>query len=248
MNRACMIRRAGALMARGVSEASAPSAPSSHGLGARRVFSALALKSVDLNFGIPKDPHARSFGVHKHSLQRIAVKKLGEIVKVPLLKANPPLEIQRIWEEYHSETVSSVGHVLPAGEWLMLKERARRCPLFIYPVARPGSDADTRKGFFTLVGQWQENNLVFTFLDDFRTSPMTAQPWLAFSTYDDLVEEKGLALLRGEFTTRLDKEDVDRIFDSVRHFYLGDGYRHVESFNHSPDQFQFADVFPGIGF
>ena len=189
-----------------------------------------------------------SSSVHKHSLQRIAVKRLDEIVKVPLLKANPPNEIQRIWEEHHQETVSSVGHVLPAGEWLMLQDRARRSPMFIYPVSRPSSDSSPRKGFFTLVGQWQDKSLIFTFLEDFRSSPMTAQPWLAFSAYDELAEEKGLALMRGEFTTRLDKDDVENIMNSVRHFYLGDGYRHVETFNHQPDQFNFSEVFPGIGF
>ena len=65
---------------------------------------------------------------------------------------------------------------LPAqAEFAGIAERKRRCPRFLYPV-RKGAGA-----FFTLYAEWQDNFCIFTFLDDYRRNPATAQPWLRAS-------------------------------------------------------------------
>lgn len=144
---------------------------------------------------------------------------------------------RRIWAEYHDETVSSVAEVLTQSEWTGLKERSRICPMFVFPIPR-------QDGFITLLAQWQDNNCLFTFLEEYRQSPMTAQPWMAFAVYEDLLNSKGLALLRGDFTTRITKEEAGNLLNQCREFYLGDGYRHVEKFNHNPAEFDFMAAFP----
>jgi len=69
-------------------------------------------------------------------------------------------------------------------EFAGIAERKRRCPRFLYPV-RKGAGA-----FFTLYAEWQDNFCIFTFLDDYRRSPATAQPWFSVALYDDLLVRK----------------------------------------------------------
>ena len=69
-------------------------------------------------------------------------------------------------------------------EFAGIAERKRRCPRFLYPV-RKGAGA-----FFTLYAEWQDNFCIFTFLDDYRRNPATAQPWFSVALYDDLLARK----------------------------------------------------------
>ena len=59
-----------------------------------------------------------------------------------------------------------------------LMSTAARCPLFILPVHR-GPD----NGFFNLLCQLQGEHFLFTFLDDYRANPATAQPYMTISAY-----------------------------------------------------------------
>lgn len=47
-----------------------------------------------------------------------------------------------------------------------------------------------------------------TYLDDYKANPSTAQPYMTLSLFDELVETKGLALLRGEVMNHLTRTEA----------------------------------------
>lgn len=47
-----------------------------------------------------------------------------------------------------------------------------------------------------------------TYLEDYKTNAAGAQPYLTVSMFDELVETKGLALLRGEVTNMLTRQEA----------------------------------------
>jgi hypothetical protein len=45
-----------------------------------------------------------------------------------------------------------------------------------------------------------------THLDDYRRNPAMAEPYFAVTMFDDLLERKGLVLVRGDFSWQLTKD------------------------------------------
>ena len=115
-----------------------------------------------------------------------------------------------------------------------MRERARRCPRFVYPVFKPGG------AYFALVGEWQDRFCIFTYLEDYKRSPSAAQPYLSLALYDDWLARKQLLLVRGDFSAHLRKADAQHLLTLVRHFYAIEP-RAVETFNHEPAAFNWAD-------
>ncbi|KAJ1451151.1 ATP11 protein-domain-containing protein [Pelagophyceae sp. CCMP2097] len=112
-------------------------------------------------------------------------RKLGDIVKIPLLLREEPSVVEQIWKTYHDERHDAVGLTLPARNATMLVDRAQAAPMFIFPVHRDG-------GYFSLVSQLQSRrHFIFTYLEDFKRNPNGARPHLTLTLHDDLAKEKG---------------------------------------------------------
>lgn len=60
----------------------------------------------------------------------------------------------------------------------------------------------------TLVLQFQGKHCLFTSLEDFRANPGAATPYMTLAIFDDLVEKKGIALVRGEVANFLSREEA----------------------------------------
>lgn len=67
---------------------------------------------------------------------------------------------------------------------------------------------DREGGYFTLLVEFQEKQCFLTYLEDYKTNPSRAQPYMTLSLFDELVETKRLALLRGEMTNHLTKKEA----------------------------------------
>lgn len=80
-----------------------------------------------------------------------------------------------------------VGMVVPASRY------------FVYPVFRDG-------GYFMLLSEFQDMCFLFTFLEDYRKNPKTANPWMSLTLYDEFVQDKGLGLLRGDVAAQLTRQ------------------------------------------
>jgi len=167
-------------------------------------------------------------------------RKLSDIVKLPLLDKESPEDVRLIWEEFHKEKELTVSGFMSANEYRTIAERSKNCQYFVFPVKKGD-------GYFVLLSQIQDNTAVFTFLDDYRNNPSTAQPYLVLTMYPELLTR---AIGRGHnVLTRTDicnqelnKLDVQRIMSLFTQYYVSDShFRTVEQFNLRPREFDFNE-------
>ena len=120
-------------------------------------------------------------------------RRLADVAKLELLEAEQPAALAAIWEKYHENRPELSGSCVPAAEHAQIVERGRESPLFIFPVRR-------EQGHFMLLSQFDVQHSVFvmTFLEDYKRNPAAAQPWLSVTLFDELMDSKGLGLLRVE--------------------------------------------------
>ena len=162
-----------------------------------------------------------------------APRKLEQVIKYALLEREPPQRIREIWNTFHDARLDCVATTWTPEEFAGVQERKRRCPRFIYPVLKGDGK------FFNLYAEWQDKFCIFTFLDDYRRSPSTAEPYLSVALFDDFLPRKQLVLVRGDFSGHLLKGDATHLLNLMRYFYFSDP-RAVETFNLAPAQFDFA--------
>ncbi|KAF8070907.1 atpaf1 [Scenedesmus sp. PABB004] len=129
----------------------------------------------------------------------VSSKRLGDIIKLPLLVDKTADEVEAIWLQHHTESGSHVGSVASRDDAAVLAARAAASPLFLLPLRKPGG------GFVTLLGQWQGDpagepaqQALVTTLEEFRSAGAAAAPHFAVTVYGDLAASHGLALLRGD--------------------------------------------------
>jgi hypothetical protein len=65
-------------------------------------------------------------------------------------------------------------------------------------------------GFFTLITQFQGRQCLVTYLENYKKDPAAAEPYITFTLFDELVARKGVALLRGEVTNQLTRDEGQR--------------------------------------
>ena len=103
------------------------------------------------------------------------------------------------------------------------------------PVKRQG-------GHFFLVSQLQDNSLLLTYMDEFKKKGVLATPYLIFTFFEELLETKNLALLRGDIVDhKLEKKEARDVLTDFFMFYLTpDLYdKYVYSFNGDPESFDY---------
>lgn len=157
-------------------------------------------------------------------------RKLEDITNLPLLEKEPTENIADIWTAYHDERADSLGTVIPGDSLIDLRKKAKKCPLFILPVWRD-------EGHFMMISQFQDKCFLLTYLEDYKVNPEGAQPYATISMYGDLVESKGLGLIRADITPNLTKKEVDRLIRLLIRFYSPHAHHHVEAFNLRPAEF-----------
>jgi len=83
---------------------------------------------------------------------------------------------------------------------------------------------------------------VMTFLGDFQRNPETATPYMVLTVFDELVESKGIALMRGDLISHLDEDEGHTIMTTLLNGYLRDtGYENIRRFNHEPNTFKYEE-------
>jgi ATP11 protein len=60
-----------------------------------------------------------------------------------------------------------------------------------------------------------------TYLEDYKANPASAMPYVTLTLFDELIEKKGLVLLRGDVTNNLSPKEatgyVWRLYRNERH-------------------------------
>ena len=163
-------------------------------------------------------------------------KKLNEVARVALLRQESPVKIRQLWLEQFKDRKDVVVGTMAADEYATFKANATACPMFLLPVLKSGGAA-----YFNLVSQYQDGkHCLLTSLDAFKLNPAAAPPMMVSTIYDDLVHEKGIALVRGDIINRLEisAEEARRILKFMRYFYVNK-FDLVKRFNLEPREFDY---------
>lgn len=164
-------------------------------------------------------------------------RKLREVVKLSLFEKENVDTIKDIWTKFHQPKKHLVARSFSKEEYSVFGPKMKECPMFIYPVKRDS-------GHFTLVGQAQENVILFAHLDDFKKNSILTNPIMVLVFFEELLKTKGVVLARADITDgSLKREEANRIFSQVLMFYgTGELFeRFVIPFNREPSQFNYAE-------
>ena len=142
-----------------------------------------------------------------------------------------------IWNEYHHAKPHTVSTVLSTNQYVELISKGKGAPMFIYPV--PKGEAPNH---FVLVSQNQDKSFVMTFLGDYQRDPTNATPYMVLTCFDELIDSKGIALMRGDLISHLDEDEGHTIMTTMLNGYLREtGYEHIRRFNHKPNSFKYEE-------
>jgi ATP synthase F1 complex assembly factor 1 len=160
-----------------------------------------------------------------------APRTLGEITNLPLLELEESSAVKKIWESHHNNQETAVATTLLEEEFSTVLLRAESSPFFIFPVKR-------ESGHFILLSQAQGKHFLYTFLEDYKTNPDTATPYLSLTFYDDFLVNKGLGLVRGDFSEMITKPEAQTLLQVTTNLYLNQ-YEEIDRFNNRPGEFNF---------
>jgi ATP synthase F1 complex assembly factor 1 len=163
-------------------------------------------------------------------------KQLNEVARVPLLKQESPVRIRQLWLEQFKSRSDVVVGTLAKHEFEAFKANILACPIFIVPIMKGSA-------YFNLVSQFQDGkHCLLTSLEAYRTTPENAPPMMVCTIYDELVAEKGVALLRADVINRLDisRDDAQTVLKFMRHMYINK-FELVKRFNLEPRRFDYNE-------
>jgi ATP synthase F1 complex assembly factor 1 len=158
---------------------------------------------------------------------------LADVAKLDLLQAEEPARVGAIWDAFHDDKPSVAGCTVGPEDTAAMVERAAESPNFVFPLRREG-------GHFILFSQYAPAHKMFvlTFLEDYRRSPETAQPWASVHIFDDLVTTKGVGLLRAEVVPeRLTTAEAEHLLLLTQRYYTTSSYDKPWTFNHAERHF-----------
>ena len=156
---------------------------------------------------------------------------------MPLLKQETAVRIRELWLEQFKSRPDVVVGTMAKNEFETFKANATACPMFIVPVMKGEAS------YFNLLSQFQDGrHCLLTSLDSYKEDPSNASPMMVSTVYDELVPEKGIALLRGDIINRLEisRQEGQKILKFIRHMYINK-FELVKRFNLEPRSFDYND-------
>ncbi|WFD04629.1 hypothetical protein MOBT1_003343 [Malassezia obtusa] len=145
------------------------------------------------------------------------VKPLSSFLDVEKIKQESPENITKLWAGYHTLR-GKLSAVIPASTYTRLIETARKYPQFVIPLPKTESvvDGEAESAFEMQFLQWAflarptsvstasapPSAVLYTSLAEYKLRQEFAQPALVLTHYTDLVESKGIVLMRGDVTER----------------------------------------------
>lgn len=166
-------------------------------------------------------------------------KNLNEVARVPLLRQESAVKIRQLWLEQFKDRADVVVGTMAKAEYEQFKANCVACPMFLSPVIK-NSDGSA---YFNLITQFQDGKYcLLTDLEAFRVNPTNASPMMVITVYDELVAEKGIALVRGDIINRIEisRNEANSILKLLRVFYTTK-FDFVKQFNNQPRDFDFNE-------
>ena len=165
-------------------------------------------------------------------------KSLNDIMKVDLLMDKTPEEIKHIWIDYH-RSKDVVTSVVPKDTYLVMHERGKEFSTFLLPLPRS-------QGYEFIVCQFLAHEVHFTPLIAYQTHKENAPECLTLTFYPDLVNEKGIVLMKGEFNTDiLNCQEAQCLVNELQLYYAQNDEKRLnllKKFTYSQDQFDHMDL------
>ncbi|KAJ1845091.1 hypothetical protein LPJ73_004962, partial [Coemansia sp. RSA 2703] len=149
-------------------------------------------------------------------------------------------EIGEIWNQYHA-TKDTISAAIPATTYGDLLAVAKKNPLFVLPLPR-----ESGVEFFFL--QFDHHQVHFTSLLEYKQNTVNARPYLTLTHYTDLMDSKGVVLMRGEMDGEqkfIDVQNAQYLALQMQMFYVTGGPEKrslVEKFNQKPELFDYQEL------
>jgi len=164
-------------------------------------------------------------------------KGLDSVMKLELIQDKEPAEITKIWNQFHSKK-DCVFAVLSTSEFQNLLEKAKECPVFVFPIPRDD-------GFEFMLCQFDSHDIYFTPLAMFQMVRENAPPCLTLQHYSDLMDSKGLVLMAGQYDEKVIKKELALNLVQQMSMFYGRGskfYEMVKRFNYQPEDFKYEEL------
>jgi len=152
------------------------------------------------------------------------VKTLSSYVDVEKLRQHTdPKEIELIWRAGHSKD-SLICAVIPSAMYKRMTSVARDHPMFVLPLPRQqGVEMHFMQFKFP---ERNVSHILFTSLLEYKLHGEFARPHTTIMHFEDLSEEKGIVLMRGEVDTvqkAFTLDDASLLVIGVQKLYGADG-------------------------
>ncbi|KAJ2550652.1 hypothetical protein EV175_003990, partial [Coemansia sp. RSA 1933] len=169
------------------------------------------------------------------------VKTLDQTVRLDKLRDKSTEEIGHIWTAFHAAK-NCISAAIPAHTYRQLLAVARKNPLFVLPLPR-------EQGIEFFLLQFDYHQVHFTSLLEYKTNTVSARPFLTLTHYTDLIDSKGLVLMRGDVGgdsgKMLDVQNAQYLALQLQQFYVTGGPEKralLEKFNQNPDAFDHNEL------
>jgi len=198
----------------------------------RKKAVAAAAPESQRDFSFPGRP------MPKKSADTRGEKSLEKIMKVDLLRDKTPEEITEIWTKYFSQE-EKICAVIPAETYKVMQQRFNEFKTFLFAIPR-------KNGYEFVMVQFLNNEAHFTTLINFQAHKENAPECLSMVHYTELMEEKGIVLMVGEYDKdTLDAREAKCLANQVEIYYskpTDSRKKMMENFKTRPMYFDHNDL------
>lgn len=163
---------------------------------------------------------------------------LDKIMKFDLIKDKTAEEIKSIWQEYHINK-DFISAVIPPADFKKLQEKGKKHPVFLFPLPRS-------QGFEFIMCQFDRNTVHFTPLLYYQVHKENAPECLTIVHYTELLENKGMVLMRGEYDKNvINSQEAQCLANQLKLYYTEDDpekNRLLYTFTNKPDEFKHSEL------
>lgn len=165
-------------------------------------------------------------------------KALSDIMKTELLQDKSADEIKTIWENYY-KSKDVIAATIPCDIYHKLYQRSLEHPTFL--LALPRSE-----GYEFIVCQFASNEIHFTPLISYQTHKENAPECLTITHYVDLIDDKKVVLMKGEFNKEIiNATEAQCLANQIQLYYGQDDEKRqqiMDRFTNKPLEFKHMDL------
>lgn len=159
-------------------------------------------------------------------------------MKLDLIENKSKEEITEIWQEYHKNK-DCIAAVLTQEQFDKMFERGKKYGTFLLPLPR-------ENGYEFIVSQFHGTEIHMTPLLWYQTHKENAPECLTMIHYTELLDSKGIVLMRGEFDTKsINGTEAQCLANELQIYYSSDHpqrLRLLQLFTEKPDEFKHMDL------